>query len=235
MKHSKSNMQLQKAVAMVIYNLSNSEELQQRMDAYGFTHESVEEGRGLLGYAMLMDNTQEQYYDQARRISYQIDQDNDVALEVFRDHVAIAKSAFRKEPIVIQELKIKKIAAGKWTWTDQAMGFYGKSSVYMDKLQQFGATQEAFAQNRAAVEALLELDMQRIKKRGEAEHSTQEKKQKTKELKTWYGKFRKLARMAFGDAPQMLEIFGIEVPSSENGTGKKKRKPASPTDNSELR
>ncbi len=227
-KDSKSVAQLYKSVSLVIYHLID-EELQKRMSAYGFTPKRVKEGKDLFEIATLMDDTQDQHYNQARRISYQIEQDNETAQEVFRDHVAIAKSAFRKEPLVIQELKITRVSSKTWIWTMQAMVFYAKASMYMERLQQFGATQEAFDQNRAAVEALLELDMQRIKKKGEAENSTQEKDQAIKDLRAWYGEFRKLARMAFRDKPQMLEIFGIAVPSSNSNRAGKKRKDASAT------
>lgn len=220
-----SNARLYKAVRLVIYNLSENEELQKKMNAYGFTPKRVQEGDNLLENMRAMDTTQGQHYNQARKISYQIEQDNQAALEVFRDHVAIAKSAFRREPLVIHDLKIKKISGSKWVWTQQAIAFYSKAPEYMEKLQQYGATQESFEQNKAAAEALLALDAQRMKKKGDAENSTQVKKQTIKELKAWYGEFRKLARIAFRETPQILETFGMVVPST-----RKKRKEISPVE-----
>ncbi|MEK6479067.1 hypothetical protein WJR50_16085 [Catalinimonas sp. 4WD22] len=44
-----------------------------------------------------------------------------------------------------------------------------------------------------------------------AENSTQEKNQVIKDLRAWYGEFRKLARIAFKDNPQVLESFGMVV------------------------
>ena len=64
------------------------------------------------------------------------------------------------------------------------------------------------------MEALLALKAQRMKCKGEAEHSTQVRNQTLQELRAWYGEFRKLARMAFQQTPQTLETFDIVVRSS---------------------
>jgi len=214
--------QLFEAVQVAVYNLSENEELQKRMNGYGLTSKRVQEGNVLLENARQMYSTQEQHYDHARKLSLQIAQDSEAALEVFRDHVAIAKTAFRKEPHILQELKISKSAGRSWAWTQQAIDFYSKAPQYMDRLQQYGATPESFQQNKAAAEALLALKAQRLKKKGDAENSTQLRNKTIRELKAWYGEFRKLARIAFQDTPQVLETFGMVVPST-----KKKRKEAS--------
>jgi hypothetical protein len=90
----------------------------------------------------------------------------------------------------------------------------------MERLQQFGGTPENFAQNQAAIEAVLTLQALRLDKKADAESSTQQKNEAVKELRAWYGEFRKLARIAFKKNPQALESFGILVLS-----GPKKCKP----------
>ena len=89
----------------------------------------------------------------------------------------------------------------------------------MAHMQKFGATPEAFGQNEAAVQALLDLKAQRRERKGRVEDSTQQRNQQIKELRAWYGDFRRLARVAFKENPQLLETFGIVVPS-----GPRKRK-----------
>lgn len=192
------------------------------MAAYGFTPKRIQQGQSLLNHTLLLDSAKDQHYDDARRMSLQIEKDIHATCEVFKDHIAIAKAVFRKEPHVVQDLKIKKISGGRWACIRQAIVFYNKAPMYMERLQQYGIIQESFQQNKAAAEALLALKAQRLKKKGDAENSTQVKDKAVRELRAWYGEFRKLARIAFQDTPQTLETFGIVVPSS-----KRKRKEVS--------
>ena len=205
---------LLEAVHLALLNLSDNRNLQQKLNVYGFNSKRIQEGNALLGRARLMDQTQQQHYTDTRQVSLRIEQDGEAALELFRDHVAIAKTAFRKEPLVLQELNIKKIQGKPWGWTQQAQVFYQKAVSYRDRLQSYGGMPESFEQNQAAVEALLALKAQRLKCKGEAEHGTHVRDQTLKELRAWYGEFRKLARLAFQHTPQILETFGIIVRSS---------------------
>ena len=214
--------QLFAAVQSVIFQLSDKKAYQQTMSGYGFNQKRIQEGSALLQNARQLHATQTDHYDVARRISAQLEEDREVALDAFRGHVTIAKSAFRKDPLALKELKITAVSNARWGWTQQAIDFYGKAPQYMETLQQYGATPEAFEQNKAAVEALQVLKDRRMQKKGEAEDSTQQKKEAVKALRAWYGEFRKLARIAFRKNPQVLETFGMVVPSAP-----KKRKETS--------
>ena len=213
--------QLFLAVQSVIFHLSDKKEYQQTMSGYGLTQKRIQEGSALLQNARQLHTTQTDHYDVARRLSAQLVEDREVALDAFRGHVTIAKSAFRKEPLVLKELKISRVSSARWAWIQQAIDFYDKAPQYMAQLVQFGATQEAFEQNKAAVEALQVLKDRRMQKKGDAEDSTQQKKEAVKELRAWYGEFRKLARIAFKKNPQVLETFGMVVPSAP----KKRKEP----------
>jgi hypothetical protein len=214
--------QLFEAVQLAIFNISANEEMQKKLNVFGATSKFVQTGHGLLQRAQMMYTTQEQNYNDSRRMSLQIAEDSGAVIEVFKDHIFIAKAAFRKESHILQELKINKVSSNLWTCIQQAMDFYQRAPQYMDTLQQYGATEASFQQNKASVEALLVLKAQRMKKKGDAEHSTQEKKQTVKDLRNWYGDFRKLARIALKDTPQMLETFGMVV----SATRKKYKKTA---------
>lgn len=203
------------SVQLVIYNASENDELQKKLNGFGFTPKRIQEGSQLLQQALLLQNTKDKYYVEKRRVSTQIAHDMRLALALFRDHVAIAKTAFRKEADVLLELGIKKLTVRKWDGVQQALNFYQKVPAYMEKLQKYGADQASFHQNQAAIEALLALKAQRLKKKGDAENSTQMKAQSIKDLRSWYAEFRRVARVAFHDSPQLLETFGMVVLSSK--------------------
>ncbi len=207
------------AVTLAIRALTSDKSLLKKMSAYGFTPQSLQQGTKLLNAVELMGDTREQTSRQARHLSHQITQDRQATRTVFRNHVAIARTAFRQEPLVQQDLKISKLVAGKWAWTKQALDFYKLAPTQMARLQQFGATPESFQQNQAAVQALLDLRAERQHRKGKTQDFTQERNRRIKALRDWYGEFRRLARIAFKDNPQLLETFGIVVPS-----GPRKRK-----------
>ena len=209
------------AVKLAIRGLSSDKDLQKKMSVYGFTPQSLQQGIKLLNVVELTGDTREQKSREARHLTHQITQERQTTQAVFRNHVAIARAAFREEPLVQQDLKIDKMATGNWGWAKQALDFYKLAPIQMARLQQFGATPEAFQQNQAAVQALLDLRAERQQRKGKTQDFTQERNRKIKELRDWYGEFRRLARIALKENPQLLETFGIVVPS-----GPRKRKTA---------
>ncbi|MEK6480242.1 hypothetical protein WJR50_22055 [Catalinimonas sp. 4WD22] len=208
------------AVHLAIYNTQAYEDMQKRLVIFGYTPKRMQEGNALLEYARMHYSTQESHYNTARYLTLQISKDCAAALEAFREHVAIAKTAFRKAPYIIQELKVTKVATSKWKWVLQAKDFYAKAELHMEKLEQFGVSAALFQQNKEAIGALLALKAERLKKKGDAENSTEERDRAIKALRAWYGDFRKIARIAFKDTPQALETYGIKVSSVKKKPGK---------------
>ncbi len=210
------------ASQLALKGLSEDKELQKQMSAYGFTPKRTQEGQGLVGRVQLIGNNREERAMTMRHLSQQITQDGETVLNAFRDHTAIARAAFRQEPLVLKELKIDKARQGKWTWVKQALDFYAQTPRHLARLQQYGASPEDLQQNQAAAQALFDLRAKRLNQKGKAEHGTQERNQVIKELRTWYSDFLRLARVAFHEKPQLLETFGIVVRSTP-----RKRKPTS--------
>ena len=211
--------QLIEAVKLVIRAISGDKTLQKKMSVYGFTPQGMQQGTALLNQVELTSDTREQTKRDTRHLSHRITQDQQTTRNTFRNHVAIARTAFREEPLLLQDLKVDKMVSGDWAWAKQALDFYKEAPAQMTRLQQFGAVPESFQQNQAAVQALLDRKAQRLEYKGKIEDATQARNRKIKELREWYGEFRRLARIALKENPQLLETFGIVVPS-----GPRKRK-----------
>ena len=80
-------------------------------------------------------------------------------------------------------------------------------------MKQFGIAPEELQQTKAGIEALLLQKERRRKKKAEAESATQKRNDTLEALNAWLVEFRAVARLAFKDDPQMLEAFGMKVPS----------------------
>ena len=205
--------QLLEAVHLAIANTLANKALQQKLSPYGFTPKRMQEGKALWERVQLTEKTQRQHYTSSRQVAAQIKQDTEAARDLFREHVAVARTAFRKEPLVIQDLGVQRMVTTSLGWIAQAQKFYEQAPQYAERLGQYGAPAEALQQNHAALDALVALRAQRFLSKGDAEDSTQEKAQSLQELRAWYGEFRKIARIAFQDNPQRLETYGIIVSS----------------------
>ena len=82
----------------------------------------------------------------------------------------------------------------------------------------YGYTKAIILQRLNEIENIYHLMDQKISASGEAQHSTQVRNRKLRELDRWVSEYKKVARLAFRDSPQYLEKLGIVAKS---GTGKK--------------
>ena len=65
------------------------------------------------------------------------------------------------------------------------------------------------------VEALHSVRQQQLQSKGDAQDATEKRNMARKALKTWMSRFRKTARLALQDDPQLLEGLDIVVPSKK--------------------
>ncbi len=224
-----STTKLVESVQITLYGLTTNEDLRQQMEAYGFTKEQVQQGMDLLNDVQAVLKVRDQHNDVARELSLQINQDIDAAYSLFRRHVSTIKYIFRDKPHIVQSLNVQKVLGKKWKWIPQALYFYNKVPVYVEKLNLFEAD-EQWQQNQAATQALLVLRMQRLRKKADSENSTQVKDQAVEALNYWYSDFRRIARTAFHYTPKVLEAFGIIVPSSRKNRIPSSTPNATPSD-----
>lgn len=199
---------------MSVYNTLGDKKLQQPLGLYGFSQERILEGQTLLENSRHLHGQKDNQYHAWWNLSDHLKTDREKALQTFLDHVQVAKVAFRKQPGILHELQISRINRRKtWEWTVQAHRFYTILEEHTKVMKQFGIPQEELQQAKAAIEALLIAKDQRTKKRAEAESATQARNDAIEELRAWLIEFRAVARLAFKDDPQMLEAFGMKVPS----------------------
>ena len=76
---------------------------------------------------------------------------------------------------------------------------------------EFGYSFEKLTEEFEDVKNLDTLRNNYLSEKGEAQHSTQIRDHKLQELLVWKGRLVKVARLAFADQPQYLEILGIIV------------------------
>lgn len=155
----------------------------------------------------------------------------------FKDKLKKAKKAFHKDYITDLEFArialadqpgiLDRIAASGRrqkalaAYLSEAKWFYRSltdEETLIHAMAVYGYTREIILQRLAGIENLYLLMEQIAKASGEAQHMTQVRNRKLRELDRWASKYKKVARLAFRDSPQYLEKLGIVVKS---GTGRK--------------
>ncbi len=209
----KSNVEILEAAALAIDNIQKDPELQKKMAVLGFPQKRIQDGIALQQYALMTQYTQGTYYNEQWAISQQINKEVDVTITQFKNHVKVARIAFRDEGEFLHALKIDKFANGSWPLVRQAQHFYSHLVLNATAMDAYGISQAILEQAKASVDALLDNKRERTRKKGQAEDSTKDKQKAFAELKAWVVEFWKAARFAFRDKPQILESFGILVSS----------------------
>ena len=199
------------AARLAINSLEKDPLVQQKMSTYGFTAARVKEGKSLLSSAVRSQQQKDQHYSTQWTLSQQISEQLAAVQEQFRDHLRVARIAFRKQPAVLHSLKTQRIAPKGWPCVRQAAHFY--QQIQSQKLSLSGYEVSAKVLQRAAAEttALLELRTERYRQKGLAESSTESKNQAFAALRNWVSECRSIARIALKDDPQRMEGFGMVV------------------------
>ncbi|WPP50391.1 hypothetical protein [Catalinimonas niigatensis] len=201
------------AAGLAISNTAKDAEVAKLMGQYNFTPKRMQEGDNVLATVKALHNNKEAHYDGRWELANRIDKALETVRPVFREHVEVARFAFRSEPAILNSLNIKRIASNKWSWIKQADAFYQKLESHAEPMTRQGANWEEVAQAKASIAAIMEMRRDSMLIKGKAEDSTEMRNQAVKMLKNWVLEFRASARLALKDNPQKLEAFGIRVRS----------------------
>ncbi len=198
---------------LAIYHTTEDAEIQKKMSNFGFSPKRIQEGKALRDTARQWHETKDQHYDERQSVSNQAKVSNQAARLLFKDHVKVAKVAFRQQPELLHSFRISNLSNRTWDWTEQALTFYHKVEPHAAQMALHNVEPAALQQNKATIEAALTMKDQRMKKKADAENTTQTRNYALKALRNWLTEFHAAARLAFKDSPQMLEAFGIKVKS----------------------
>lgn len=201
------------AARLAISYIENEAPIRQKMETFGFTPQFFQAGKGLLGDAMSARQQKDRCYNIQWELRHQISEQLEAVQDQFDEHRRVARIAFRKQPAVLNTLRIERIEPKGWPRVRQASYFY--QQVQRQKLSLEGYTISAKVLQRATAEThgLLSLRQERIRRKALAESSTEAKNRAFEALRQWVIECRSIARLALKDTPQLMEGFGVMVRS----------------------
>jgi hypothetical protein len=196
-----------------IYGVFNSEEIQVKMAAFGYTAERITEGENLLKKAKQMIASQVEEYSDQYLATTVLGKQWSKAYSAYMVTLKVARVAFTNQSEVLSRFKAtgarKRTLSG---WLNDARIFYDNllnDPKALDRMKQFGYTTDRLQSEQQAVNEVKTLHGQQLSEKGEAQQSTVERDKVLDELYDWYGNFRAIARIALYDKPQLLESLGI--------------------------
>ncbi|MDF9799381.1 Na+/phosphate symporter [Catalinimonas alkaloidigena] len=137
-------------------------------------------------------------------------------MQRYTRHCKKARLAFEGQRGILEQLQLPGKRKGDiHGLMSQINAFYSKIEQYAEQISKFDISQEEVAQTKAMLEALAAARLQQIESKGEAQHATHQRDASRKELRKWMAQFRKVARIALADEPQLLESLGIVVPTQK--------------------
>ncbi len=199
---------------VAIENTMNQPEIQKKLATYNYDRKKMLEGKGLYETMRLLNNTKQDKYGKqyASTDALQV-QMKEVKVR-YRRHLKSARLAFEDQRGVMEQLQLKgKRKPDTVGWLEQVYTFYSKIGEFTEQMSRYNVSPEELSQTRAMVEALYSARQQQLQRKGDAQHATEKRDQVRKELKAWMSRFKKTARLALQDDPQLLEGLGIFVPS----------------------
>ena len=203
--------ELLEAASLAVNNSRNNPAVQQQLETFGMTSARLQTGANLLKDLRQKNLAQTKIQNERWALSQQINESLLATRDQFKEHARIAQVAFRQDPQLLNLLGIGQIARRRWDCVRQAIFFYERLQEKKLSLELLGVSRKELQETQAIATQLLDLKETRVQKKGLAEQGTHEKQQAQRALHEWMIEFRAIARIAFRQQPQMLEMFGIKV------------------------
>ena len=197
-----------------INNAKNEPGVMERLTRYDMSNAYFQTGEHLL---QTLEHHQAQLRTQQNErwaLSQQINASRQAAHEQFREHARLTLVAYRHEAQLRHDLAVESIAKRRWDGVRQAVHFYRTFQERNLTLKPLGISDKEIRQAAQTVNQLWSLKEERLRQKSASEQATQDRQQAHEALRRWIVDFRTIARVAFRDQPQRLEMFGIRVRSS---------------------
>ncbi|MEK6479814.1 hypothetical protein WJR50_19890 [Catalinimonas sp. 4WD22] len=201
---------------IAIENAMQNNGILKKLSAYNYDRKRLMEGKSLKEELQLLDSVKQDKYGQQLTSTDSMYSQRQEIVALYRQHVKRAKLVFEGQRGILEQLQI---AGALKTDTNgllnQIYNFYSKIEAFAEDMAKYNVSPEELAQTKAMVEALFTARQQQVQSKGDAQDATQKRNAKLKELRSWMTQFRKVARIALADEPQLLESLGIIVPTQK--------------------
>ncbi|MEK6478947.1 hypothetical protein WJR50_15480 [Catalinimonas sp. 4WD22] len=176
----------------------------------GYTLPMLQEGKANLEEFRILHESQNQKYGDQFGVGKAFKDDLRKAKQTHAIHRKLAKIAYANDKSVYTQLGLGKLDVSIDNWLAYVDNFYSVLLKNSGPIAQY-ISEEEMAQMQASIQALYEGRHKHFACKGEAQHATQKRNEAMRKMDAWMSNFRKAARFALQDEPQLLEVLGIVV------------------------
>lgn len=202
------------SVSVLIDNAITENEIQAKLEVYGYTLERLNEGKSLLTILKEQQHQQKADYGQQFAATDAFQGAREVADKTYRRYHKVAQVAFRNNRSATQALGLNNLTKTRVysQWLDRTSQFYANLLADNDLLAgmtRFGVTREQLEAGKSQVDATENARKARELKKGGAQSATSKRNTAYDNLNNWLSEFRPIVEIALEDEPQLLEKLGI--------------------------
>lgn len=197
-----------------IENALTHKEILKKMETCAYDRKKLLEGKALCEKVRILQSAKQEKYGSQYATSGTFREEIRQVKQRYMRHLKIARLAFGGNRGIEEILQIRgKRKTDLDGWLYQVHTFYVRIEGYTEEMVRYNVTAEELAQTGTMAEALYTGKQQQLQKKGEAQHATHQRDEARKALKVWMSRFKKTARIALQDEPQLLEVLGMQVVS----------------------
>lgn len=197
---------------LMLESASSLPEIQSQLARFTYDAAKLKEGRQLYQKAIDTKRRQKETGNQQLQATRILHEARLKARSLYRKHIATARLAFGKEPEAIQKLGLEGERKRTNTeWILQATDFYHAVPAYASILAKYNVPAKELTEAKKLIEHITTLEVLQKEAIGQAQMATRHKNAAVEALAIWMKKFIRVARTAFQEAPERLEVMGIAV------------------------
>jgi hypothetical protein len=200
---------------LLVANTVKHPKVKQQMELFGYPPARMQELHHLITQVEALNDEKKNQYIQKRVMAKQMAAEVKALKALYKEHLNIARFVYRDDSLMQDQLQLKGNRKGDWAgWLAQVLGFYTKvETSALAVMKKNGATAEDLARGKAMAQALTAAYEDKKSNKGDAQSATKKRDEVLKAIDRWVSSFKKVARVAMEDDPQLLEVLGMVVPS----------------------
>ncbi|MEQ9443811.1 MAG: hypothetical protein RIG62_32525 [Cyclobacteriaceae bacterium] len=211
-KVSKSQTYLLYRVQVTTEAVLSVPELQEVFSQHTYQEKKVQEGQQLRARVKELQNKQELSQRNAQKAQRTLQQAKEAMQSLYVDHLETARFVYRRDKEMQKKLLLSGSRKRQYTaWLGQVKQFY--QHIDAEMMAKYDVPTHEIKEARRLIKRLLELEVLRNDARRQAQQASQVKQCAFMELREWYCRFMRVAKIACEHDPQLLESMGVIVPS----------------------
>ena len=184
--------------------------LQEELAAYGYDKKKMLEGKVHWEKVEMLNHLQKKEYGESYEATDSLELARAEARQVYMRHLELARVALKENRGADKTLQLSGTRKrGMFDWLAQARTFYANVEGVKETLTKYSLTEEELKQGQAMIEAVYQAHSTRRKEYSEAKQATQNRNQALEELTAWTSAFVGIAKVAFANDPEALELMGL--------------------------